>query len=58
MSALGGRKDYPVYLDDTARLFDVISVSAGRRGLQVLIAPDDYIRAVGAKVAAIARDKQ
>ena len=57
VTALAGKKDYPVYLDETAELFDVISVSAGQRGLQILIAPDDYIRAVGAKVAAIAKDK-
>lgn len=57
VTALGCKKDYPVYLDETAGLFDRISVSAGQRGLQILIAPDDYIRAVRARVAAIARDK-
>ena len=58
VTALACKKDYPVTLDETARLFDVISISAGQRGLQILIAPDDYIRAVGAKVAAIAKDKE
>jgi Cys-tRNA(Pro)/Cys-tRNA(Cys) deacylase len=38
-------------------LFDVISISAGMRGLQVLLAPDDYIRVTGAQVAPIAKDK-
>ncbi len=57
VTALACKKDYPVYLDETARLFDLISVSAGRRGLQILIGPEDYIRAVRAVVAAIARDK-
>ncbi len=57
VTALACKKDYPVTIDETAQLFDVISVSAGQRGLQILIAPDDYIRAVGAKVAAIAKDK-
>jgi Cys-tRNA(Pro)/Cys-tRNA(Cys) deacylase len=38
-------------------LFDVISISAGMRGLQILLAPDDYIRAVDAKVGSIAKDK-
>ena len=57
VTALGGKKDYPVYLDETAELFDMISVSAGRRGLQILIAPADYIRAVRAAVAGIAKDK-
>jgi Cys-tRNA(Pro)/Cys-tRNA(Cys) deacylase len=58
VTALACKKDYPVTLDETAQLFDVISISAGQRGLQILIAPDDYIRAVGAKVAAIAKDKE
>jgi Cys-tRNA(Pro)/Cys-tRNA(Cys) deacylase len=58
VTALACKKDYPVSLDDTAQLFDVISISAGQRGLQILIAPDDYMRAVGAKVAAIAKDKE
>lgn len=57
VTAIGGKKDYPVYLDETAELFDLISISAGARGLQVLIAPADYIRATGAVVAAIAREK-
>jgi Cys-tRNA(Pro)/Cys-tRNA(Cys) deacylase len=35
----------------------VISISAGIRGLQILLAPDDYIRAVDARLAAIAEDK-
>src|SRR6516162_5586324 len=57
VTALACKKPYPVYLDETARLFDVISISAGLRGMQVLIAPDDYIRAVDARVAPIAKDK-
>lgn len=57
VTALACKKDYPVYLDETAQLFDVISISAGVRGLQILLAPDDYIRVTGATVAAIAKDK-
>jgi Cys-tRNA(Pro)/Cys-tRNA(Cys) deacylase len=57
VTALACRKPYPVYLDETAELFDAISISAGTRGLQVLIAPADYIRVVDARVAPIARDK-
>jgi Cys-tRNA(Pro)/Cys-tRNA(Cys) deacylase len=57
VTALACKKPYPVYLDETAQLFDVISVSAGVRGLQVLLAPDDYIRAVDAKVVPIAKEK-
>jgi Cys-tRNA(Pro)/Cys-tRNA(Cys) deacylase len=57
VTALACKKPYPVYVDETARLFEVISISAGVRGLQVLLAPDDYIRAVDAKVVPIAKDK-
>jgi len=55
VSALGCKKPYPVYVDETAILHEVIAVSAGTRGLQVLLAPDDYLRAVGGSYAAIAR---
>lgn len=48
VTALACKKDYPVYLDETAILFDVISVSSGTRGLQLLLKPDDYARAVRA----------
>jgi Cys-tRNA(Pro)/Cys-tRNA(Cys) deacylase len=58
VTALACKKDYPVFVDESARLFDVISISAGVRGRQVLLAPDDYIRTVSAKVVPIARDKE
>ena len=57
VTALACKKDYPVYIDELAELCDVISVSAGIRGLQILVAPSDYILAVQAKVAAIAKAK-
>jgi Cys-tRNA(Pro)/Cys-tRNA(Cys) deacylase len=44
-------------VDETIELFDVVSISAGARGLQVLIAPGDYIRITNARIAAIAKDK-
>jgi Cys-tRNA(Pro)/Cys-tRNA(Cys) deacylase len=55
---LACKKPYPVFIDETAQLFDVISISAGVRGLQILLAPDDYIRVVDAKVAPIAKEKE
>lgn len=58
VTALACKKPYPVFIDETAHLFDVISISAGMRGLQVLIAPDDYIQIVNASVAPIAREKE
>jgi Cys-tRNA(Pro)/Cys-tRNA(Cys) deacylase len=57
VTALACKKDYPVYIDELAEICDVISVSAGRRGLQILLAPADYIRAAKAKVAAIVKAK-
>jgi Cys-tRNA(Pro)/Cys-tRNA(Cys) deacylase len=48
VTALACKKDYPVFIDETAILFDKISVSAGVRGTQLLLHPDDYIRAVKA----------
>jgi len=55
VTALACKKDYPVYIDELAQICDVISVSAGIRGLQILLAPEDYIRAVKAMVVAITK---
>ena len=57
VTALGCKRDYPVWIDETAQLFDVIALSAGQRGLQVVLAPEDYRRAVRGEYAAIAKDK-
>ena len=54
VTALGCKRVYPVYADETIELFDRIAVSAGVRGTQILIAPADYLRATGAIVGAIA----
>lgn len=55
VTALAGKRDYPVYVDETAELFDVISVSAGMRGLQILLAPGDYLRITKGTIGAIGR---
>jgi Cys-tRNA(Pro)/Cys-tRNA(Cys) deacylase len=57
VTALAGKKDYPVYVDETIDLFDVVSISAGTRGLQILLAPSDYLRVTKGTVAAIADSK-
>jgi Cys-tRNA(Pro)/Cys-tRNA(Cys) deacylase len=54
---LACKRSYPVYVDETAELFDVISVSAGVRGTQILLAPADYLAAVKGVVGPIARSK-
>ena len=48
VTLFGARKPYPVYIDETAILFDTISVSAGTRGVQLLLKPEDYLRAAQA----------
>ena len=58
VTALAGKKDYPVFVDETIELFDVISVSAGARGTQLLLAPADYLRAVRGTLGAIAKEKE
>ncbi len=57
VTALAGKKDYPVFVDETVELFDVVSVSAGTRGTQILLAPGDYLQATQGKVGPISKDK-
>lgn len=55
VTAIGAKKDFPVFVDETIELFDVVSVSAGARGLQLLIAPADYLRATKGALGPIAK---
>lgn len=57
VTALAAKKTYPVFADEMIKVFDVISVSAGLRGVQILLAPADYLRAVGARTGGIAKAK-
>jgi Cys-tRNA(Pro)/Cys-tRNA(Cys) deacylase len=57
VTAIACKKSYPVYLGELAEIFDCISVSAGMRGLQVLLHPTDYLQAVQGVVGAIAQNK-
>jgi Cys-tRNA(Pro)/Cys-tRNA(Cys) deacylase len=45
VTVFGAKKPFPVWVDETALLFDRISVSAGTRGTQLILSPDDYLRA-------------
>jgi Cys-tRNA(Pro)/Cys-tRNA(Cys) deacylase len=58
VTALAAKRKFPVFVDETIELFDTVSVSAGVRGLQILISPKDYIRAVQANIAALAQPKR
>ena len=57
VTALGMKKDYPVFVDETMELWDMVSVSAGQRGTQIILAPADYLRATKAEVGEISREK-
>jgi Cys-tRNA(Pro)/Cys-tRNA(Cys) deacylase len=54
ISPLGQRSRLHVVVDASAQGFDTVYVSAGRRGLQVQLAPADLVRAAAAIVAPIA----
>ena len=54
-SPLGAKKDYPVFLDESALSQDIIAVSAGKRGEQILLKPADLVTAAKAMVTAISR---
>jgi Cys-tRNA(Pro)/Cys-tRNA(Cys) deacylase len=57
VTALGGKRDFPVFADETIELFDTIAVSAGVRGTQMVLSPGDYLRAVKGAVGAISKEK-
>jgi Cys-tRNA(Pro)/Cys-tRNA(Cys) deacylase len=47
-SPVGMKKVFPTYIDETAQLFEKIYVSAGVRGMQIRLTPDDLVKATGA----------
>ena len=57
VTVLGAKKTYPVFADETIELFDVISISAGQRGTQILLSPAGYLKATKAKLGPMARAK-
>jgi len=57
VTVFGAKKDFPVFADETIELFDFISVSAGQRGIQILLAPQDYLRVAKATVADLTKDQ-
>lgn len=50
-TAIGMKKDYPVFLDETATLYDEIIVSGGRLGTQIFLSPDAFLAATNGKTA-------
>ena len=58
VTALAAKRDFPVFVDETIELFDVVSISAGVRGTQILISPADYLRATKGRLAPLAEPKK
>lgn len=55
VTPLAAKRAFPVFIDETVVLWPRVSISAGRRGLQILIAPDDLVRVTHATLADFAR---
>ena len=50
VSPIGAKKKYPVFLDNSAAAWPVISISAGARGYQIVLSPRDLSRVVTAQM--------
>lgn len=55
-SPIGMKKKYPTFIDETCILFDKIAVSAGIRGEQVILSPEDLARFTEATEADITKE--
>jgi Cys-tRNA(Pro)/Cys-tRNA(Cys) deacylase len=55
VTALAGKKEYPVYLDNSCERLSTISISAGVRGTQVLLNPQDYVKVTGATLGSLVK---
>ena len=56
ISPLGQKKRLPLYLDGSAGSLEIIYMSAGRRGLEIAMAPEDLLTLAGGKLAVLVRD--
>ena len=56
ISPLGQKKRLPLYLDGSAESHEIIYMSAGRRGLEIAMAPGDLLKLTGGKQAVLVRD--
>lgn len=54
VTPLAAKRGYPVFIDETAELWPTVSISGGMRGLQILLAPSDLVRATSARLVDIA----
>jgi len=51
VTVLAAKKPFRSFADETIELFDIISISAGQRGLQLILTPADYLRATSTELA-------
>ena len=58
VTVFGAKKAFPVFVDETAILFEKISVSAGTRGTQLILSPEAYLRAADAQTADLTKDSK
>ncbi|MGD0797787.1 MAG: aminoacyl-tRNA deacylase [Acidobacteriaceae bacterium] len=56
VTVMAARTGFPAFADETIELHEVISVSAGQRGTQLVLTPADYLRATGAALADLTKD--
>ena len=52
-SPIGMKKHFPTYIEETAQIFDKISISAGQRGVQVILNPEELAKYVDAQFVAL-----
>ncbi|MDB5389533.1 MAG: aminoacyl-tRNA deacylase [Planctomycetaceae bacterium] len=57
VTVVGAKREFPVFVDETMELFDLVSVSGGRRGLQILLSPADFLAVTKAKVGSFIKQK-
>jgi len=55
VTVLAAKKAFRSFADETIELFDIISVSAGQRGLQLVLSPADYLRAAKSEIAELTK---
>ncbi len=55
VSPIGTKRRYPIFLDESAMRFPFISISAGVRGSQIFISPEDLMRALELTICRIAK---
>lgn len=55
-SPIGMKKQFPTFIDESCGNHEKISVSAGQRGKQVVLAPEDLMKLIGAQAAKLTRE--